>query len=728
MMANLAADRTELIRFTSALFRYADANTFAALRGFDQVSRRGPARLVEAVKITDDLSDLAERAALAAERCADTDEPAVFAPPICTFSNSGRARGEDLANGLALSVELDEGDSGAARRKLEGLLGPATVVVASGGEWTHPDTGEIFPKLHIHWRLSEPTREQDDHHRLRQARDMACTLVGADPTGKPVVHPLRWPGSWNLKGKPKMACIVAYDDARELHLLDAVDALATAIEAEGMQAAEMAPQSGDPTAPLFRLTGAMAMIPNPGVDVHYDDWIKYGYALFRASGGSDAGYDIWDAWSRKSDKYNAGEQEAAWKRIGAAIRGSTAPRTIGAGTIFFQASRHGWVRDVVTDMPARASLEDATEPQNVPGFPLVWFDDIQVAVDVNDFVQGLLVTGAASVLYGESNSGKTFLATDLALCVAAGIPWNGKRVEQGGVIYIAMEGGQGFRNRVFAWKTDHDTLATPVYFAAIQSSVNLLNPEADLEKLIITVRAAAKQIPVPVKLIVVDTLSRALAGGNENSPEDMGALVMNVDHLRAQTGSHVLAIHHSGKDAAKGARGHSLLRAAIDTEIEVVDMEGNRTATVVKQRDLAKGDVHQFTLNVVELTTNRHGEPVTTCLVKFADSLAPVAQQHRRLPQSQQRAISVLTDLIAAEGQTGHAGTPSGIPSVPEGWWRERYYDRAMPGAETKAKEKAFRRAADALVSSRLVGMGAKRVWLVYGAAERAEGAEHVSE
>lgn len=348
-------------------------------------------------------------------------------------------------------------------------------------------------------------------------------------------------------------------------------------------------------------------------------------------------------------------------------------------------------------------------------FPLQWFNDISAELDALDFVQGVLIEASAAVVYGESNSGKTFWATNLALHVAAGIEWSGRRVEQGGVIYCVLEGGFGFRNRVAAWKAAHDTLEGPVHFAAVQSAINLLDPAASTDMLIATIKAAAATIGMPVKLVVVDTLARALAGGNENAPEDMGALVMNMDRIRAETRAAVMFIHHSGKDVAKGARGHSSLRAAIDTEIEVVDNEGAvRVASVVKQRDLKKGDAFPFTLEIIEIGTNRHGEPVTTCLVKSdAEAYAGASLPRHRLPQSQQRALEVLADLVAASGQAGHAGTPAGIPSVPEKWWRERFYERAMPGAEQKAKEKAFRRAADALLSSHLAGMSAGRVWVV---------------
>ena len=173
-------------------------------------------------------------------------------------------------------------------------------------------------------------------------------------------------------------------------------------------------------------------------------------------------------------------------------------------------------------------------------------------------------------------------------------------------------------------------------------------------------------------------------------------------------------IHHCGKDAARGARGHSLLRAAVDTEIEVVADGEAKTATVVKQREMRKGDIFPFTLRVIELGQNRHSETVTTCVVEPCEAgTGKVAAAHRRLNGALRRAYDVLKDLIAASGENGHAGIPDGIPSVLEQRWRNLFYGQAEPGAEEEAKRKAFRRAADALVKRGIVGAGAKRVWLV---------------
>jgi hypothetical protein len=347
-------------------------------------------------------------------------------------------------------------------------------------------------------------------------------------------------------------------------------------------------------------------------------------------------------------------------------------------------------------------------------FPLLWFDEIHPVMEANDFVQGVLVQKSAVVVYGNSNAGKTFWTTDLVLHVAAGLTWSEKRVDQGGVIYCALEGGNGFKNRVAAWRKKHGLEGEKIPFAAIQSSINLLDPQADTQRLIRTIQDAAGQMGCPVVTVVIDTLSRAMAGG-KRTPDDMGALVMNMDTIRAATGACVIFIHHSGKDQARGARGHSLLRAAIDTEIEVVVNEetGARAATLVKQRELSKGAIYGFTLDIVELGENQHGEPVTTCVVEHTGAQASRPAKEAKLAPQQQWAMAALIDALAGAGRSGHYGCPANVPTVPEELWRDTFYKSSMPGSSQETKKRAFHRASTALLTNRKVAMRDSRVWVV---------------
>jgi len=70
-----------------------------------------------------------------------------------------------------------------------------------------------------------------------------------------------------------------------------------------------------------------------------------------------------------------------------------------------------------------------------------------------------------------------------------------------------------------------------------------------------------------------------------------------------------MLIHHSGKNAAAGARGWSGVRAAVDTEIEVTDSSSGRCAEITKQRDLSsKGIRIGFRLETITLGLTNYNE------------------------------------------------------------------------------------------------------------------------
>jgi hypothetical protein len=112
--------------------------------------------------------------------------------------------------GPALSVDCDKHPL-RSRAELEAILGSATVVVRSGGEWLNPETGELEPKLHLHWRLKTPAGE-DALANLKRARELANAVIGGDPSNAPISHPLRWPGSWHRKGEPRL-CEIEEENA-----------------------------------------------------------------------------------------------------------------------------------------------------------------------------------------------------------------------------------------------------------------------------------------------------------------------------------------------------------------------------------------------------------------------------------------------------------------------------------------------------------------------------------
>ena len=234
-------------------------------------------------------------------------------------------------------------------------------------------------------------------------------------------------------------------------------------------------------------------------------------------------------------------------------------------------------------------------------------DDLAPILDREYLVKGWLDRGALAVLYGDANAGKSFLAIDLAHHIHEGRRWGGARVEAGPVLYVAAEGGSLFQNRLAARRAR---------FHVLRHQIALAGRQSDAGHLAKAVNALATEAG-PFRLVIVDTMARVMAGTDENTAADIGALVTACQHIQTATGAAVLLVHHSGKDAARGARGHSALRAAVDTELAVtVEDDGWRSLRATKQRDWPGGKELRFKLAEVQLGRDGDGDPVTSCVVQ----------------------------------------------------------------------------------------------------------------
>lgn len=370
--------------------------------------------------------------------------------------------------------------------------------------------------------------------------------------------------------------------------------------------------------------------------------------------------------------------------------------------------------DPKSKVNGKAEPETAAEP-----LPFVTFANLHANLDVAALVKHLIGTTAMSVLYGNSGTGKTHLVVDMALHIALGWKWFGRNVTRGSVLYVAGEGRNGISNRVAAFRLHHN-ITEDVPFAVIPAPVDLRSENAETDRLIATIKEVAATFDCPLVLLVIDTLSRALAGGNENDSADMGAYVMHIDRIKAATQAHILSIHHCGKDQARGARGHSLLRAATDTEIEVTREDGTKisVARATKQRDLPDDvDPIMFRLEPVELGIDADGDRVTACVVRQAEgTVAPRPEKKPpAMPPSAKIALTLLRKAINETGEAAPASNhiPAACRVVTAELWRNHcYLGQVSESDDQAAKRQAFKRSADVLVSRGIVGKWEQWVWL----------------
>ena len=198
-------------------------------------------------------------------------------------------------------------------------------------------------------------------------------------------------------------------------------------------------------------------------------------------------------------------------------------------------------------------------------------------------VQDVIPSGGFVALFGKPGTYKSFVALYLAGCIASGREAFGKETEKTAVVYIAGEGGFGMGRRMRALRELHDIPdEAQIYF--LRRQINLRSSLEDATKLVDAIRA----LNVGVGLVVIDTLARAFAGGNENASEDMGAFMAIVAEVQRLLGCAALIVHHSGKDEARGMRGHSSLFGAIDAELEVTRLSQDGAENRVGQMRTSK--------------------------------------------------------------------------------------------------------------------------------------------
>jgi hypothetical protein len=271
----------------------------------------------------------------------------------------------------------------------------------------------------------------------------------------------------------------------------------------------------------------------------------------------------------------------------------------------------------------------------------------------NWLVKGLLGAGEASAFFGAPGDGKSVLVEDLGLHIAAARPWHGRTVTAGAVIFFALERKALVERRLLAFQFEHDIADIPFVVCGGGGILDFRDP--DVCKRIIEVIKATEELTCKVVLIIIDTLSRALAGADENSSKDMGAVVRATSILQEDGARHVLWVHHvpHGTDRM---RGHGALVGALDTAIHVTHDHGSniRRATVTKANDSDEGEQVAFALKSVLINP----DDGTTAPVVVPVENAPKMSKPSKGCKSFAALRAILLDL-ATETRTPYADDPS---------------------------------------------------------------------
>ncbi len=348
-----------------------------------------------------------------------------------------------------------------------------------------------------------------------------------------------------------------------------------------------------------------------------------------------------------------------------------------------------------------ALLLAAREPAKPePRYKLLGAGDLHDLPPLAWRVRGVLPAVGLAALFGPSASGKSFLAFDMAAAIAEGQRWFGCRVNAAPVVYAALEGEAGFKLRAQAWEVNRGR-CLPDGLRMMLQPFKLTAPR-DVSDLAAVVPAGA--------VVVLDTLNRAAPTADENSSKDMGEILEAAKTLQAKTGGLVVLVHHTGKNAAAGLRGHSSLFAAMDAAVEVSRDGDRREWKVSKSKDGADGDAHPFKLHIEALGVDDYGDPVTSCTVCVDTAMQDI--QRVKLPQggNQKIVLSALRPMFKG-GISGRPGAPPLRPCV-EIESAVTHAAAALLVAPDRKAERA-REAITGLVARGVLGCNEGWIWLI---------------
>ena len=331
---------------------------------------------------------------------------------------------------------------------------------------------------------------------------------------------------------------------------------------------------------------------------------------------------------------------------------------------------------------AEPETKGAARPA-APAFPLVPIGTLELT-EPEFLIDGLIETETLSLIFGDPGCGKTFLALDLAACIASGHNFHGREIMQGPVVYIAGEGHNGIIRRFMAWaKENHIENPGSLPFFKSERAANFLDG-ATMKVVSAECDRIAGQHGEP-RLIVVDTVARSFGIGDENSTQDMGQFIGAVDDLKARyPGATILLVHHTGHGDKSRARGAMALKGALDAEYRVEKSSNIVTMTATKMKDAPEPPEIAFELSDVSLGDDKKGNPYGSAVLSLTDAPAKAA---KKLTSGQKLAIDTYK-IAARDKGVREEGAFFGVQLED---WREAFYQKHT-GDTTEAKKKAFQR------------------------------------
>jgi hypothetical protein len=465
-----------------------------------------------------------------------------------------------------------------------------------------------------------------------------------------------------------------------------------------------------------------------------DNLAKWGIAATTNAGGSGKWHEEFSAFFHDADVVIVPDNDEAGRnhanQVAASLDGiASRVRLLALPGLPLKGDASDWIAAGGTPEAFHALVEQAPlfGKQIHSRFGGLRWEDIghSLGVGYQWLVEDVVPLGEITLVYGDSGTGKSFDMFDMAMCVARGEPFNGRNVEPGLVVYVAAEAGKGFAKRKIAYSIQHKldpAVSLPFYLCTKRP--NFFHDDADAIALIEEIKAVAKSYNVPLRLIVIDTLSALAPGMNENASQDVSMVRKRLVMLQEQFEAAVILVHHKPKGGST-PRGHGSLTADFETTIEFETLSDLKTpegktihqATVRKQREGKNGIAWRFTLPVVEVGKNRWGNPETSCVVHpLGENKSAYAAGFHATPAEKQF-LHALYEALADHPQSPPAGLPKEIARVVhKSHVAEKMHSRYVSAEDDSERAKArfrqaFKRAADVLRDGAVIGVQGELFW-----------------
>ena len=275
-------------------------------------------------------------------------------------------------------------------------------------------------------------------------------------------------------------------------------------------------------------------------------------------------------------------------------------------------------------------------------------------------VEDLMPRRGSGFIYGAPSAGKTFLALDLAMSIAAGTSWFGHWIDPTPVVYMPLESVLGIARRVTAWEKWGDRTIPEKFSYADGRPFSLANHDD-----VVDLASQVLQSVGPGAVLILDTFARASTGMDENSTKEMGVAMAGADRLSELAECFVLLIHHSGKDAVRGMRGSTTLLGGAELTIEVsAGTSGEHTWKANKVKDGPSAIPHTFRLETLEVGVTERGKTIKSCAVVWseaADALTKAMAKGRGLNQ---KIVLEALRVALAVAPLGQHGAPDDIRAL----------------------------------------------------------------